>query len=118
MSDRRATIWTALRATAGVAGLSLAGSQIGFGAFAHGAGLSLFEVVFITVVIWALPAQVILIGALSTGIILGKILILVVEELPRLAPVIEDHHRGSTQIHLDALDQGRGRSGVEVLVDE
>ncbi|MFN8831083.1 MAG: AzlC family ABC transporter permease [Labrys sp. (in: a-proteobacteria)] len=88
MSDRRATIWTALRATAGVAGLSLAGSQIGFGAFAHGAGLSLFEVVFITVVIWALPAQVILIGALSTGIGTGAALAAVSISSIRLLPMV------------------------------
>jgi predicted branched-subunit amino acid permease len=88
LSDRRRTLWAALRATSGVAGLSLAGSQIGFGAFANGAGLSLFEVVFITVVIWALPAQVILIGALSTGIGTGAALAAVSISSIRLLPMV------------------------------
>src|SRR5690349_7374785 len=55
------------RAAVSLPGLVLLGSMVGFGGFAKGAGWGQLEVLLATIVIWALPAQVILIGTLSSG---------------------------------------------------
>jgi predicted branched-subunit amino acid permease len=62
--------------------------MIGFGGFAKGAGWSLFEVLLATVVIWALPAQVILIGALSAGTGVVAALVAVSISSVRLLPMV------------------------------
>jgi predicted branched-subunit amino acid permease len=57
----------ALRASVSLPGLVLIGSMVGFGSLARDAGWGVFEMVLASLVIWALPAQVILIGALASG---------------------------------------------------
>ena len=63
----RPSIVAALRAALSLPGLVLLGSMVGFGGFTHDAGWTLFETVLSTAVIWALPAQVILVGSLAGG---------------------------------------------------
>jgi predicted branched-subunit amino acid permease len=47
--------------------LVLSGTYVSIGALAHGLGFSLLWVVLSTVLIWAAPAQVILVSALGAG---------------------------------------------------
>ncbi len=78
----------ALGAVFGVPGLSLMGSMVGFGAFAQGAGWTLFEMQLSTVLIWALPAQIILIGGLSSGASIAASLAAVSISSIRLLPMV------------------------------
>jgi predicted branched-subunit amino acid permease len=86
MSDPQ--VLPALRASLSLPGLVLLGSMVGFGGMAHDAGWSLFETLLSTVVIWALPAQVILIGALASGAGLPAALAAVSFSSIRLLPMV------------------------------
>lgn len=55
------------RATISLPGLILVSAFVGFAGLARGAGLTLPETLFMTAVVWALPAQVILIGVILAG---------------------------------------------------
>jgi len=55
------------RATISVPGLIIASAFVGFAGLARGTGLTLPETLFMTTVVWALPAQVILIGVILSG---------------------------------------------------
>jgi predicted branched-subunit amino acid permease len=78
----------ALRAALSVPGLVLLGAMVGFGGFAHGAGWPLFETLMATVVIWALPAQVILLGVLGSGAGIPAALAAVSISSIRLLPMV------------------------------
>ena len=80
--------WRALRAALSLPGLVLAGSMVGFGGFAHDAGWNFLEVVLATTLIWALPAQVILIGSLASGAGLAATLAVVSISSIRLLPMV------------------------------
>src|SRR3546814_16657167 len=56
-----------LRAAAGVPMLLTAGGMAGFGALAHDVGFPSWQAVLATVVVWALPAQVVAGGVHAAG---------------------------------------------------
>ena len=56
-----------MRASVSVPGLILSSAFIGFAGLAKAAGLTLWETVFMVLVVWALPGKVVLIGAILSG---------------------------------------------------
>ncbi|MEZ5811481.1 MAG: AzlC family ABC transporter permease [Rhizobiaceae bacterium] len=74
-------------ATFCVPGMVLVLSFIGFAALAAETGFSLTETVFMVVVIWALPAQVVLIGAVVSGATLPACALAVALSSVRLMPM-------------------------------
>jgi len=56
-----------LRGAVCTGGLVLCGSFIGFGALIHASGLTAVQGVFMTLTMWALPGQVVLISMMGTG---------------------------------------------------
>lgn len=69
-------------------GLLLCGAFIGFGAIARDTGLSLAEAAFMTAIIWALPAQIVLLGAMASGASLPAAAIAVTLTSVRLMPMV------------------------------
>lgn len=69
VSSKSAFFWflRGVRAAISIPALILASSFIGFAALAIDAGLSMAETVFMTAVVWALPAKVVLIGGIIAG---------------------------------------------------
>ncbi|WP_026381583.1 AzlC family ABC transporter permease [Afifella pfennigii] len=70
MGERQTAARWFLRGMGGVASvpaLILIGSFIGFGVLCRESGLSLGEAMFMTAFVWALPSQVVLVGAIATG---------------------------------------------------
>jgi predicted branched-subunit amino acid permease len=60
--------WLAgMRGVVSIPGLILMSAFVGFAGLAREAGLSLAQTVFMTGVIWALPAKVVLVGAILSG---------------------------------------------------
>ena len=84
----RPVLPVALRASFSLPGLVLVGSMVGFGSLARDAGWDLLETLFASAVIWALPAQVILIGALASGVGLAAALAAVSISSIRLLPMV------------------------------
>ncbi|MBO6538628.1 MAG: AzlC family ABC transporter permease [Rhizobiaceae bacterium] len=68
--------------------LILASSFVGFAALAQGAGFTLFEVVFMTATIWALPGMVVLAGAVIAGNSLFVVALAVALSSARLTPMV------------------------------
>lgn len=68
--------------------LVLAGTYIGIGALAHDFGLSSWWLALSTVLVWAAPAQVILISALGTGAALIEVAIAITLSAIRLFPMV------------------------------
>lgn len=68
--------------------LVLAGTYIGIGALAHGFGLTAWWLAASTVLVWAAPAQVILISALGAGAPLIEVAIAVTLSAIRLFPMV------------------------------
>ena len=68
--------------------LVLAGTYIGIGALAHEFGLTSWWLALSTVLVWAAPAQVILISALGAGAALFEIAIAVTLSAIRLFPMV------------------------------
>ncbi|HVZ54414.1 MAG TPA: AzlC family ABC transporter permease [Pseudolabrys sp.] len=66
----------------------MAGTYIGIGALAHGFGLTAWWLAASTVLVWAAPAQVILISALGTGAPLIEVAIAVTLSAIRLFPMV------------------------------
>lgn len=56
-----------VRAAASIPGLILTSAFVGFAGLAKEAGFTLVETVFMVAVVWALPAKVVLIGAVLSG---------------------------------------------------
>lgn len=56
-----------VRATFSIPGLILSSAFIGFAGLAKAAGLTLWQTVFMVGIVWALPAKVVLIGAILSG---------------------------------------------------
>lgn len=69
-------------------GLLLCGAFVGFGAIARDAGLTLAEAMFMTAIIWALPAQIVLLGAMTSGASLPAAAIAVTLTSVRLMPMV------------------------------
>lgn len=75
-------------ASASVPGLILTSAFIGFGGLAREAGLTLLQAVLMTGMIWALPAKVVLLGAIMTGASLPAAAFAVALSSVRLAPMV------------------------------
>lgn len=71
-----------------VPGAILAISFVGFGGLAAEAGLTVAQTVFMTGLIWALPAQVVLVGAIMSGATLPAAAIAVALSSIRLMPMV------------------------------
>lgn len=67
MARRRLWYGRGVRACASVPGLILVSAFVGFAGLAKEAGLTLAQSVFMTAVVWALPAHVVLVGAILSG---------------------------------------------------
>ncbi len=83
--------------------LVLIASYIGFGGLLHGVGFPLLPGMLSTIFIWALPAQVILIGGLAAGTALPAIALAVGLSSIRLLPMV---------VALAPFTRGRHRSTV------
>jgi predicted branched-subunit amino acid permease len=66
----------------------LAGTYVGLGALAHDFGLSAFWLTLSTVLVWAAPAQVILISGIGTGAALFEVALAVTLSAIRLFPMV------------------------------
>ncbi len=88
--DRSAWHWFAvgIRHALTLPGLILAISFMGFAAFALQAGLPLEQTVFMAVMVWALPAKVVLVGAILAGNGLPAAFLAVTLSSVRLMPMV------------------------------
>ncbi|WP_367714812.1 AzlC family ABC transporter permease [Nitratireductor sp. GISD-1A_MAKvit] len=77
-----------VRRCVSIPGLVLISAFIGFSGLAREAGLTLSQAVFMTGVVWALPAQVVLIGAVLAGNSLIAVAFAVALSSVRLAPMV------------------------------
>ncbi len=75
-------------AAVSVPGLILASAFIGFAGLAKEAGLTLVQTVFMVGMVWALPAKVVLVGAIMTGASLPAAAFAVALSSIRLAPMV------------------------------
>lgn len=75
------------RRAAGVPGMVLFASFVGFGAFARAAGLDLWQTVFMTITVFALPGQVVLVDQIDAGATLLAATIAVTITAVRLLPM-------------------------------
>jgi predicted branched-subunit amino acid permease len=77
-----------MRAGLSVPGLILATAFIGFGSLAREEGFSLAEATFMTLSIWALPAIVVLMGAIKSGATIVGAAVVVALSSVRLMPMV------------------------------
>jgi len=77
-----------VRAAFTIPGLILSSAFIGFAGLAREAGISVYEAVFMTGVVWALPAKVVLIGAILAGSSLPAAAFAVTLSSIRLMPMV------------------------------
>jgi predicted branched-subunit amino acid permease len=68
--------------------LVLMGTYIGMGALAHGVGLSSWWLALSTILVWAAPAQLIMISAIGTGASLLEVALAVSLSATRLFPMV------------------------------
>lgn len=87
-ADYRHWFLKGVAASFSVPGLILVSAFIGFGGLAREAGLSLAQAVFMTGMIWALPAKVVLLGAIMSGASLPAAAFAVALSSVRLAPMV------------------------------
>jgi predicted branched-subunit amino acid permease len=80
--------WRGVRAAFSIPGLILASAFVGFAGLARDAGLTLAQTVFMTGVVWALPAKVVLVGAIIAGSSLPAAAFAVALSSVRLAPMV------------------------------
>jgi predicted branched-subunit amino acid permease len=66
----------------------MSGTYVGLGALAHDFGLSAFWLTLSTIIVWAAPAQVILISAIGTGAALFEVALAVTLSAIRLFPMV------------------------------
>jgi len=89
LPDRSARAWffLGMRGLFSVPALILASACVGFAGFAVGAGLPAGLTVFMVGVVWALPAQVLLVGSLLAGASLPATFLAVTLSSIRMAPM-------------------------------
>lgn len=87
-STRRQWYLRGARAAFSVPGLILASAFIGFAGLAKEAGLTLAQTVFMVGMVWALPAKVVLIGAILSGASLPAAAFAVALSSIRLTPMV------------------------------
>lgn len=88
ISTRRLWYLRGARAAFSVPGLILASAFIGFAGLAKEAGLTLAQTVFMVGMVWALPAKVVLIGAILSGASLPAAAFAVALSSIRLTPMV------------------------------
>lgn len=86
--QRRAYFLRGVLAALSVPGLILASAFVGFAGLAKEAGFSLVETLFMVAVVWALPAKVVLIGAILSGASLAAAFFAVALSSIRLMPMV------------------------------
>ena len=77
-----------VREAASVPALILMSAFVGFAGLAREAGITLAEAVFMTLFVWALPAKVVLLGAIMTGTSLPAAAFAVALSSVRLTPMV------------------------------
>ncbi len=77
-----------VRASFSLPGLILSSAFIGFAGLAREAGLTVYQAVFMTGIVWALPAKVVLIGAIIAGASLPAAAFAVALSSIRLMPMV------------------------------
>lgn len=87
LSTRR-WVLRGVRETVSVAGLILITAHVGFAGLAQEAGLSMPQAVFMVAVIWALPAMVVMLGAVLSGAGLAAVAFAVALSSIRLTPMV------------------------------
>lgn len=87
-ASRRAWYLRGVRATFSIPGFILTSAFVGFAGLAREAGLTLAEAVFMTGVVWALPANVVLVGAILSGSSLAAAAFAVALSSVRLMPMV------------------------------
>jgi predicted branched-subunit amino acid permease len=75
-------------ATVSVPLLILVSAFVGFAGLAHEAGLTMAETVFMTAIVWALPAQVVLVGSVLAGSSIAATAFAVTLSSIRLMPMV------------------------------
>ncbi|BBD37738.1 AzlC family protein [Aminobacter sp. Y103A] len=88
LSTRRLWYLRGVRAAFSIPGLILASAFIGFAGLAKEAGLTLAQTVFMVGMVWALPAKVVLIGAILSGASLPAAAFAVALSSIRLTPMV------------------------------
>ncbi|RFC67252.1 MULTISPECIES: AzlC family ABC transporter permease [Mesorhizobium] len=86
--SRRHWYLRGVRATFSIPGLILSSAFVGFAGLAKAAGLTLWQSVFMVGVVWALPAKVVLIGAILSGASLPAAAFAVALSSIRLMPMV------------------------------
>ncbi len=88
--DRSALSWflTGMRGMLSLPALILMTSIVGFSAFALESGLTRAEAVFMSFAIWALPAQVILVGTMASGANIAACFLAVTLSSIRMMPMV------------------------------
>lgn len=86
--DHRRWYLRGVRAALSLPGLILAVTFIGFAALAKEAGLTMAQTVFMTGIVWALPAKVVLVGAILSGAGLPAATLAVTLSSIRLMPMV------------------------------
>jgi predicted branched-subunit amino acid permease len=77
-----------VRSAYSIPGFILMSSFVGFSALAKAAGVGLWASVFMTGIVWALPAQVVLVGAVMAGNSLAAAALAVALSSVRLTPMV------------------------------
>ncbi len=88
INSTRRWYFRGVRAAYSVPGMILASAFIGFASLAKELGFTLVEAVFMTGVVWALPAKVVLIGAILSGASLPAAAFAVAISSMRLMPMV------------------------------
>lgn len=86
--DRRFWFLRGVRAVFSIPGFILASSFVGFATLANEAGITMAQAVFMTGVVWALPAKVVLVGAILSGASLPAAAFAVALSSVRLTPMV------------------------------
>ena len=87
-TGRRSWYLRGVRAAFSIPGLILSSAFVGFAGLAKEAGLTLIEAVFMTGIVWALPAKVVLIGGILSGNSLAGAAFAVALSSVRLTPMV------------------------------
>src|SRR5690606_39423783 len=90
-SEAESQLWWFFRGTGrifSVPSILLMSSFVGFAGLAIQSGITLAQAVFMTITIWALPAKVVLIGAISANAALPAIILAVGLSSVRLTPMV------------------------------
>lgn len=66
----------------------LVAAQIGFTALAREAGFDVFQTMFLTITVWALPAQVVFVGVVAAGATLPAVIVAVGLSSVRFMPMV------------------------------